>query len=111
MHDEHAAIIENEVGDGKVVFLGTDPGEEIIQKLMMKYAADQGIKPMAEGEKNVVVVPREGDGNKYLFVINIENSQKNITFGTSMVDLTSGKDIGTGTINLEPYQILIGKIK
>ncbi len=111
MHNEHAAIIENKVGQGKVVFLGTDPGEKIIQRLMLKYAKDQGIKPMAEGEENVLVVPREGNGSKYLMILNIENNKKNIIFGNSVVDLISGEKVEAGNIMLKPYQIIIGEIR
>mgnify|MGYP001110530862 CR=1 FL=1 len=111
MHDEHAAIIENKVGKGKVVFLGTDPGEEIIEKLIVTYAAEQGIKPLAAGEKNVVVVPRADKDANYMLVVNIENNTKNIIFDHSMVDLVTSENIGAGSYKLEPYQVMIGKVK
>ncbi len=109
MHDGENAIIENKVGRGKVVLLGTDPGKEAYQTLALKYAKEAGIKPLASGDGEVVIVPREGK-EKGVCIVNIANKKKNIKIGNKQyMDLITEKKITHSLLTLEPYEVMILK--
>jgi beta-galactosidase GanA len=110
MHHNHAAIIENKVGKGKVVFLGTDPGYEIMQKLIRKYAMEKNVPVLAAGDKNIIVVPRTVKNEHYRIIINIENTTKRLVLKNEMVDLITGEKFSACEIKLKPFQVIFGKL-
>ncbi|MEM6378420.1 MAG: beta-galactosidase [Bacteroidota bacterium] len=112
MHDGQAAIIETQVGKGKVVFFGTDPGKKAMQHFYLKYAAEQNIQPIAKGDDKVVVVPRSNGKDNYQFVINLANETKQIELATPIKqDLLSGKKEVKKKLMLQPFEVIIGKTK
>lgn len=106
MHDGRRAIIENRVGKGKVVLLGTDPGRKAMSQLLLRYAAERGIEPTLTGDPGVLAVPREG---KYsgLILDNIAPAAKTLSLprGT-FSNLLNGQEY-TGKINLQPYEVRV----
>lgn len=59
-HDKKPAIIENSVGKGRVIMLGTDPGKLALKKLLLYAANKSNVKPLATGDEQVVIVPALG---------------------------------------------------
>ena len=109
MHHGLPAIMENRVGKGKIVFLGTYPGERAYQKLVIDLARERNISPLATGDSGVLVIPRiQSEGGRILFVINLVDSAKNITLEKSHYkDLITSKVFKRPAFQLEPYQVLM----
>jgi len=106
MHEGEAAIVENTVGQGKVVVLGTDPGRDVVGKLWKKYAQEKDIKPILQGEPGVLVVPR-GEKGEGLVLVNINNATKSINLpGQGWQDIHSEEQM-RGSISLKPYEVRI----
>jgi len=108
MHSGEAAIVETQVGKGKVVYLGTDPGREALAKMLLNYAEEAGIAPLASGDKGVLMVPREGKAGKAVVVINLMNK----TATVELKQLDKAKDLLTGEqlgkrLELAPYEVRI----
>jgi beta-galactosidase len=108
MHDGEPAIIENKVGKGKVVFLGTDPGRENLREMFLRYASEQDIEPLASGDKGVVVAPRGTKNQKGKVLVNIMNEQRSISLPKkeTYTDILTGEKI-TGSLRLEPYEVKV----
>ncbi|NQZ75937.1 MAG: beta-galactosidase trimerization domain-containing protein [Ekhidna sp.] len=110
MHDEKAAIIENSIGKGKVVYLGADPGYDIMKSLYLYYASEVGIKPLASGDKDVVVVERARGKKESLFVINLTNEPRQITLKKPFKEMMIGEDKGSNSLELKPFEVLFGTV-
>ncbi|MEM1134873.1 MAG: beta-galactosidase [Bacteroidota bacterium] len=108
MHHKKAAIIENQIGKGKVIILGTDPGRDIIAKILNKYTKEKNIAPLLNGDKGVVVVPRNGK-DEGLVIVNIANETKSLDLGNiNYLDIHSTEKI-TDKLSLKPYESRILK--
>lgn len=108
MHEGKPAIIENKVGKGKVVMLGTDPGRENLKELFLHYAREQKIEPLATGDAGVVVAPRGNEKQNGTVVVNIMNEPKTITLpgkGT-YTDILSDQKVGN-SLQLKPYEVRV----
>ncbi len=103
MHKGQPAIIESSAGKGKVVVLGTDPGKDVYGKLVAAYAREQGIEPLAKGDSEVIVAPRnESD----MMIVNIANDDKTIYLepGNTYEDQLNNEPV-EGEIQLKPYEV------
>jgi beta-galactosidase GanA len=110
MHDGEPAIIEATVGKGKVVVLGTDPRKEAYKKLSLKYAREAGIKPLAEGDGEVVIAPRKGENTEGYVIVNISNKQRHLEMKEMPgKDMLTGKKISDRKMTLEPYEVKVCK--
>lgn len=106
MHKGKKAIIENKVGKGKVVMLGTDPGREALQTLLKKYTLELGIEPVIQGETGVLAVPRHGK-QEGLILDNITNSSKEISLPQGSFKNILDNKTYKGKLTLSPYQVLV----
>ena len=108
MHDGQAAIIENQVGKGKVVVLGTDPGAVNYGRIARYYSKQAGIEPIATGDGGVVLIPRAGKKGRGLVVDNLANKTKVIHAPVNgFKDLISGRTLNSELLELGPYQVLV----
>jgi len=106
MHDGQPAIVENTVGKGKVVLLGTDPGREVMGNMLLHYAEAKGIAPTLGGEPGVLAVPR-GANNEGLILVNLNNAPKKITLPSKPWQDFHAKEPRTGEVTLQPYEVQI----
>lgn len=113
MHRNLPAIIENQVGKGKVVFMGTYPGVDIYQEMIVHYAGEKDIAPLAQGDNNVLVVPRiQKDNSRLYFVINLNNHQSKFSISERQyMELFTGQTLRAGDMELEPFEIKLLKEK
>ncbi len=110
-HNNHPAIIENKVGSGHVVILGTDPGKEAMQKLLLHYAGQAGIKPMASGGDQIVIIPREGQQKGWVLV-NLTREAKKVTLNSEterFLNILTGKRINGKNFELAPFEVKVLK--
>lgn len=107
MHAKEAAIIENTVGKGKVVLLGTDPGREHLGQLLRHYAKEQGIEPLASGDAGPLVVHRKGSKQEGFILDNITAEPKTIELPKGKyTDILTGKSYSAGQ-ELAPYEVRV----
>lgn len=108
MHHHKPAIIENTVGKGKVVVLGTDPGKNAYSKIALYYAEKAGIAPIAKGDKGVVIVPRKGKKGEGFILVNITSKKKAIVAPVKgFKNLISNQFVRSDEIQLNPYEIMV----
>jgi len=99
------AIIETVVGKGKFIYLGTDPGQETLGKMVIYYSKLQGITPVVSGDKGVMVVMRNNETEKCMILINLENADKKMILPFSKsTDLITGNTINGQNIILKPFE-------
>lgn len=109
MHNAKNAIVENTVGKGKVMILGTDPGKAALKKILLAAAKSTGIEAMAEGDEQVVIVPRSDNA---VVVVNISKNVRNIRLNTAtqkFENQLNGSIITTNRLQLKPYEVLVLK--
>jgi beta-galactosidase GanA len=108
MHNGLPAIVESRVGKGQVIVFGTDPGTEVMKKLVLKYTDKIGIEPLAKGDRGVLVVPRKGVDDDFLMVINLENQERTIELNEpEWHNMMNNTDYESATLVLNPYEVLI----
>jgi beta-galactosidase GanA len=108
MHDSQPAVIENTVGKGKVVILGTDPGKKNLSRLLLQLAGEAGIVPTALGDPGVVIGPRVNQHELSGYVLdNITGEQKTVTLPIGKArDLLTGEEIAP-QLTLDPYMVRV----
>ena len=106
MQKNDPAIMEAKVGKGKLVMLGTDPGQKAIKELIMKYASQQKIEPVAKGDPGTLVVPRNGKKGKSLVVVNYSGKSTKLNLGNTGMDIIADKEVNKD-VNVAPYDVMI----
>ncbi len=101
-----AAVTETQVGEGRIVVLGTLPIAEDLQTLMLKLAAQCDIQPAAEATPNVLVVPRDGSAGNGAIVVELHNSPGTIVLPGAAHDLLS-RETYSGEVEIRPYQVMV----
>ena len=101
-----AAVTETQVGEGRIVLLGTLPIAHDLQKLLLHYSARCGISPTAEATPNVLAVPRDGSAGMGCIVIELFNRPGTIVIPGEAVDLLDGK-VYSGKVEIRPYQVMV----
>jgi len=102
--DGTAAVIENEVGNGKVIALGCRVDAATYYRLVRRLLDDTGIRPLATGGDNkVVIAPRGLNG---LGIVNISEQPRTVTLPRPGRDLLTGKTVGPQA-ELSPLEVLV----
>ncbi|MEI7675133.1 MAG: beta-galactosidase [Bacteroidales bacterium] len=110
-HDKKPAIIENSVGKGRVIMLGTDPGKPALKKLLLYAAEKSNIKPMATGDEQVVIVQRKGKESGWVLV-NLSKNAKKIVLNTdtkSFENILLDSKFSSKEFELKPYEVQVLK--
>jgi len=63
-------ITENVYGDGKAYYVGTEPKEELMKRILAFITEEVGVKNLGWSDEEVELSVREKDGKKWLFAIN-----------------------------------------
>jgi len=104
-----AAIIERPMGKGRIVVLGTMPEPSAFVNLVRTCAKKAGIAPAASASRNLLCVPRSGNGLCGMVVVEHENKAGTLTLSKPAKDLISGKAHAQGTVKVKPYGVLVLK--
>ena len=109
VHDQQPAIISNEVGKGRVIVLGTDPGKPALKKVLLHCADKSGVKPLASGDENTVIVPRQGKERGWV-IVNLAKVSKKVVLNSAARNfrniLTEEKSTST-TLELKPFEVRV----
>ena len=106
-------ITENTYGKGHLIYIGTLPSTELLQKLIARAADRKQILP-AERQNQFPIILRSGFndyGKKIHYIFNYSYEPKTITYpfsdSRSLLDKQSLK--ANSTITIEPWGVVIGE--
>ena len=108
-------ITENAYGNGHLIYIGTLPSTELLQKLLAR-AADRKQILTAERQNTFPIILRSGVndyGKKIHYIFNYSYEPKTITypFGNSR-SLLDGQSLkANASITIEPWGVVIGEEK
>ena len=94
------AVTENKYENGVVWYVGTEPGEELMEDLTEYFVNQSGILTLGSAPAGVELMTRENDGKVWLFVINHTNDEKVYSLHDSYTMLE-----GEHEEFLKPYEI------
>jgi beta-galactosidase len=101
-------ITEHKKGNGKIVMLGSMPtgekGVEMLQKLVVHYAQDAGIKLATDVQAGTMVVPRKGRNSEMWVIINMDGKGGTVTLPEAYKDAFTGELMASGRVSVEPYE-------
>ncbi len=103
-----AFITERAYGKGKIVMLGSMPtgeeGEQLLNKLILRYADDAGVQLRTDVTAGTIVAPRHGDGCEVWVVVNMDGAGGSVTLPRDGVDPISGTVYREGQLTLGRYE-------
>jgi len=108
-HDLKPAIIENAVGKGRVILLGTDPGKPALKKILLYAAEKSNVKPLASGDEQVVIVPRKGKESGWV-IVNLSKNPKKIVLNTaanSFENILLDTKVASREFELKPFEVQV----
>ncbi|HEX7366787.1 MAG TPA: beta-galactosidase [Pelobium sp.] len=112
MQKYEPAVIENKVGAGKVIVLGTNPGISALKKLYLHYGNIQGVKPNLCQSSDVLIVNRGKNGKiAGTVLINYGLKPQNIALPLTKeaVNLLNSSIVNTSQIKLNPFEVMVLK--
>ena len=98
------ALVENTLGKGKVLHLGSAFSLSNLKLLMCYAGCLSPWEHAVEVPERVELVPREKDGRTFLFLLNYLNQSQPVTFNQPATSLLTG-DVLEGTIALPPFGV------
>lgn len=89
-------LTENSFGKGKAYYVGTCSGDEFYRNFTRRLCREQQIVPSAEVMEEVEAVRRRGEQAEYLFLLNHEDREQEISIPEQCLELTQGKEYRQG---------------
>ncbi len=103
---DHAFITERQVGDGKVVLLGSLPtgdiGKVMLQTLFDYYARETGITLRAHVSYGTLAIPRHSTTGIVWIIVNMDGAGGHVRLPGDGIDMLS-HDIVAGGFEVGPY--------
>jgi beta-galactosidase len=95
-------ITSHRFGKGTCVYVGTEPGPELMEALTAKLCAEAGILPLAKSDRGVELMQKENASGSWLFAINFTGETKHfeVPAGRTMI-------LGSAADTLGPYETQI----
>ena len=103
----HPAITENRFGQGRALYVATQPDPALVANLVGSLVDELEIVPPLEAPPGVEVTRREADDRSYTFVLNHnENSTVHVALPAPMQNILTGKKHDHVLI-LPPHEVAI----
>ncbi len=104
------AITVNNYGKGKAYYIAARIDKAELRKFYRAIIADTGIRRAFDFElpEGVEATVRADGKNEFVFVMNIEDSEKSFELGGEYTDIITGQKIGS-ELTLAPYGIVVFK--
>ena len=103
------AITENAFGSGKVIYMGTLPGEDFLQEFVGELVSECGIpRPLVCDSPMVEVILTRHEDADYAFILNFSLEPQTITLKHPYVLLSTGQRVGE-TLTVAPVDIALLK--
>jgi len=103
------ALVENRVGEGRVLFLGGAFGVQSAKKLLA-YAGAKAVDAVVAPEEVETVLRRAADGSEYLFLLNYQHHAVQVEMVKPCPSLFTGETL-TGVIELPAFGVEVVKVK
>jgi len=101
------AIALNEVGAGRVVYVGTF-GDAILWSTLVDWLiALAGVKPLLAAPEGVEVTERWQRDRRLLFVLNHTAEEQEVVLDTAGVNLLDGGSVVEGAVAIAPRDVLV----
>jgi beta-galactosidase len=100
------AITQNTFGKGSAVYVGTCPDLTAMQWLMGRVCEEAGVLAPLAAPPGVEVTVREGNGHKFMFVLNQTGAPVEVRLPQEMRDVLSGK-VHVGALQLPAYGVAV----
>jgi beta-galactosidase len=94
------AITENHYENGITWYVGTEPGEELMEDIVKYFTEKSDIETLGIAPNDVEMMTREKDGRRWLFVINHSNEEQIYHLNDSYTMLE-----GERNDTLKPYEV------
>jgi len=104
------AVTVNNYGKGKAYYLAARNGPDFLSDFYARLISDGSIKPVVSAElpEGVTAQVRTEGRNRYIFLMNFNDSQRNVELDSSYIDLLRGETVGP-TVTLEKYGVAVLK--
>lgn len=102
----HPAVTYHQFGQGGAYYLGTRPDAAFMDWLLERACAEAGATPTAEALEGVEITRRMGEGASYLFVLNHNPHETQVTLPAPAYDLLTGEE-RPPTIALPPFGVAL----
>ena len=103
------AITENKFGRGRIIYMGTLPDEEFLQRFVGQLADECEIsRPIVCASPMVEVVQSRHNDTDYAFVLNFGQEPQTITLRRPYVSLSTGQPM-SATFSLAPMDVVLLK--
>ncbi len=110
-YKNYPAVTVNKFEKGKTYYIGTRSNEEFYSNLIDIICNEKNIKPVMEVAEGIEVSIREKSDKRYLFILNHNTKEEEITLQYNCYDLINDKDYKFGDkINLDKYDVLVMEI-
>jgi beta-galactosidase len=94
------AITENRYEKGITWYVGTEPGEDLMEDIVQYFADKSEVSSLGIGPDDVEMMTRDKDGKRWLFVINHSNDEQIYNLNESYTMLE-----GEEEKLLKPYEV------
>jgi len=106
----HPCVTENEYGEGRAVYVASDPEIGLIVELLRHYCRAKGVEPLIPPQERIEVTVREGDGHRYLFVLNHTDTQRPVSLPDGgYYDMLKRAEIRDETITIDAKGVVVLK--
>lgn len=89
-------VTRNSFGEGQAYYVGTSSEKDFYKKLIQDISREQKVKPAAEAPEGVEAVKRVREGEEYLFVLNHNEEERELTVSKDAKELITGKEYQKG---------------
>lgn len=101
----------NSFGKGAVYYVGTQPEQAALARILSMAADQAGCKSVIDEDSNLEITCRFSEVNKYYFIINLSGDKQPLPKTcTGMIDILSGSVLSAET-EVEPFSSFIVKEK
>lgn len=101
-----AAVTEHELGQGKVIHVGSAFSRQNMKHLFGYTGILEPFKEWIDAPETVETVMRTKEGKRYLFVLNFQSSEVEITLHKKATALYTGKTV-QGRCTMSAYETAV----
>ncbi len=101
------AITENCYGDGKAIYVASEPENNLIKLLVHKYCKEKNIEPIIKTDADVEITRRVKENKEYIFILNHSDTVQKVSLGEkSYTNLIKGETFQSELI-IAPKDVVI----
>ncbi|NLG49031.1 MAG: beta-galactosidase [Chloroflexi bacterium] len=101
-----AAAAWQPIGSGGILILGTQPPANVLVSLLRWAGEKVGVRPVAQADANLLVVPRRGPRAEGWVCVELHNRPARLVLGRPVVDLLTGERL-EGKITVAPFGVRV----